>query len=264
MRYQAVDAALGIAGIVAEALFLALLTRKRVYRLLPIFYCYLLWALLSDCGMILLHHRFPSHYLQIYIGEMSIDSAMQYLILVELLWSVLRPFRESLPRGTVVGISILIVALGAAAWPFSNVQAFAGYPAAWHVLSRLEQTISILRIVFFLALAGCSNFLQIGWRDRELQVATGLGFFSLISMSGSVLHAHQALDAHYHIVDQVVGASYLCSLVYWVIAFAHAEAPRREFTPQMRTFLTTIAKTASVQRAQIAEAAASQARGPIH
>ena len=45
-------------------------------------------------------------------------------------------------------------------------------------MSQLQHTVSILRILFFLVLAGGSQLLSIGWRDRELQVATGLGFYS--------------------------------------------------------------------------------------
>jgi hypothetical protein len=256
-----VDTALEIAGMVAEALFLAVLTRKHTYRLLPIFYAYLLWGLASDCAMLYLIHLHAHHYVQIYIAELSLDSAVQYAVLVELLWSVLRPFRDSLPRGTVLGISILVVALGAAAWPFTNLQTFAAYPFEWHVMARLQQTIAILRIVFFLVLAGSSNFLRIGWRDRELQVVTGLGFYSLVSLTASVLHTHQALGPLYHLVDELMAGSYFCSLIYWTACFAQQEAPRREFTPEMRSFLSNLAGTAAMQRAHIAEVNASDARG---
>jgi hypothetical protein len=256
-----VDTALELVGIVAEVVFLVLLTRKHVYRRLPVFYVYLWWGLLGDVVMLYLRHHYPHHYLQIYIGEMSLDSALQYGVLVELLWSVLKPFGDALPRGTVLGISILVIALGGAAWPFSNLQTFAAFPFWWHILARLQQSISILRILFFLVLAGSSNFLRIGWRDRELQVVTGLGFYSLVGLTASVLHSHQTLGGHYHLIDLMTASSYLVSLVYWIVSFAQQEAPRREFTPEMQSFLSAVAGNAAMQRAQMAEINASRLRG---
>jgi hypothetical protein len=43
-------------------------------------------------------------------------------------------------------------------------------------------------------------------------------------------------------------ASYICSLLYWVFSFAQKEAERREFTPQMRSFLLAAAGAARTTR----------------
>lgn len=119
----------------------------------------------------------------------------------------------------------------------------------------------MLRIAFFLALAATSQVLAIDWRDRELQVATGLGFYSLLCLSGSVLHAHQIVPRHYyHAVDQVVSMSYLLSLIYWVRCYCRADAPRRQFTPQMEKFIVTLAGEAHAQRVRLADSRGHQAR----
>ena len=67
-----------------------------------------------------------------------------------------------------------------------------------------------MRILFFLAIAGCSQLLSIGWRDRELQIATGLGFFSIVSLTVAMLHTSQAPEfaAQYHHLEQLLSASY--------------------------------------------------------
>ncbi len=110
----ALDAALEIAGITLEIVLLALLSHRRVYRLLPFFYSYIGWCVVSDCVMVFLQYRYASHYLQIFIVQVGLDSALQYCLMVELAWSVLRPIRVSLPRGAVAGISLLLIAVGAA------------------------------------------------------------------------------------------------------------------------------------------------------
>ena len=97
-----------------------------------------------------------------------------------------------------------------------------------------------MRITAFLALAGLSQLLSIGWRNRELQVATGLGFFSMISLAVSLIHSHQKVGAYYEQFDRLVVASYVCSLAYWIVSFAAKEEERQEFTPQMQSFLLTV------------------------
>jgi hypothetical protein len=245
------DTALEIVGIVFETAFLWLLLHRRAWRSLPVFCLYLVWGLAGDLGTLFLRFHFPAHFLEIYIGELALDSAFQYAVLVELTWSVLRPHRAVLPRGTVAGIAVLFLALGGAAWPFSDSPSFAHYPSAWHLLAHLQQDIAVVRVVFFLALAGCCQLLMLGWRDRELQVATGLGFYSLLSLAGSVMHTHHALKPLYHAVDQTVAASYAASLLYWIFSYAQAEVPRREFTPQMQGLVVALAGAARAQNSRL-------------
>jgi len=215
---------------------------------MPFFFSYIWFGVANDLAMSLIQRSYPSHFFQAFIIQTCIDSALQYGILVELTWCVLRPVRSSLPRGTVVAISLFVLALGAAAWWLGDGQTFRGFPPRWHFLACLQQSTAILRIVFFLTLAAGSQFLALGWRDRELQVATGLGSFSIVSLAASLIHSHQKLSMQYHWVDVVVSASYVGALVYWMVSFARAEAPRREFTPQMRSVLTAVASAARAAR----------------
>jgi hypothetical protein len=226
-----------IAGIAAEILFLALLTRKGFFRLMPFFYGYVCFGICNDLAMFLIQHRYPSQFLRAYVVQFCIDSALQYGVLVELAWCVLRPARATLPRGALAGLSVLILGAGAVCWPFCG----RNLPAPWHFLTSVQEATSILRIVFFLALVAGSHLLALGWRDRELQVATGLGGYSLMSFAAIVVHSHQKTGLSYHWVDIIVALSYVASLVYWIVSFVQAEAPRREFTPQMRGVLMAVA-----------------------
>jgi hypothetical protein len=97
-------------------------------------------------------------------------------------------------------------------------------------------------------LAASSQLLSIGWRDRELQVATGLGIFSFASVSVDVWRQHIELGHKYNVLNQIVVASYVVSLLYWGFSFAQQEAARREFTPQMQNFLLAVAGNARSAR----------------
>jgi hypothetical protein len=242
------DTTLWLAGVCAEVAVVALLAYRRAWRTLPVFCLYSAWSLLDDGGNFLVSRFFVSSYATTYFVGAVIDSALQFGVLVELSWSVLRPIRASLPRRTLWFVGVLILIAGAAIWPFAGIHGLAQYGTVWRTLVHLQQTTSVLRILFFVALAGCSQLLSIGWRDRELQVATGLGFYSLVSLAMAVLQSHQGMGQQYRYPNQIGIASYIISLLYWVYAFSTQEAKRREFTPQMQHLLLAVAGTARATR----------------
>lgn len=215
---------------------------------MPFFYGYMCFGIANDLAMLLIQHRYASHFLQAFVIQMCIDSAMQYGVLVELAWCVLRPARATLPRGTVVGLSLLILAAGAICWPFCGR---ANLSPTFHFITSVQESTSILRILFCLVLVTGSHLLALGWRDRELQVATGLGCYSVVSFAAMLVHSHQKVGMSYHWVDVIVALSYISSLVYWVVSFVQAEAPRREFTPQMRGVLMAMAAVTRTRGAQL-------------
>lgn len=236
------------AGMVAEAAVVGLLIYRRLWRTLPFFFIYNVWIILGTAAGYAVMCLHPDAYLNTYLAEIPVDSALVFCVLVELSWSIFRPFRASLPRHTVWGLGILIAVAAVAIWPFSDSSAFAGYPLQWHLLVRLQQTVSILRVFYFLLLAASSQFLSIGWRDRELQVASGLGFYSLVGLTTAVLQSHVAAGDLYRRLDQVLVASFVCSSLYWVVCFAQKEAERREFSPQMQSMLLAVAGAARSTR----------------
>src|SRR3984957_16113962 len=263
MSVMSLDNTLWLAYILTEVAVVSLLIYRRVWRLLPLFCVYCVWDVLSNtegfASAHLFHNGF-SNYLITYLIQTAIDSVLQFCVLVELAWSVLRPVRGSLPRYTLPAIGLLIFLIGVLIWPFAGLTGISQYPANVQLVVHLQQTGSILRILLFLAMAGCSQLLSIGWRDRELQVATGLGVYSMISITVSVLHTRPALYPQYQLMEQIVAASYVCSLLYWVFCFAQQEAERREFTPQMQSFLLAVAGTARSTRMSMMDSVAPKDR----
>ncbi len=249
-----------IAGSVGEAVVIALLLYRRFWRTFPIFLIYSSWSILGSIAAYVILYRFSSSYVTGYIVEKIVDSALMFGVLVELGWSVLRPLRASLPRYTLLVIAGLILALGAAIWFIAGVPAAAHVSREVGVLGHLQQTFSILSVLVFLVLAGGSQLLSIGWRDRELQIATGLGFYSLVSLVVAVLQAHQTTWSQYTNWNEFVVASSLCSLLYWVVSFARKEAERRPFTPQMQSFLLAVAGTARTTRVALEDSSPPKQR----
>ena len=73
-------------------------------------------------------------------------------------------------------------------------------------------------------------------------------------------HPRASVGQQYRYLNQLVVASYVCSLLYWVFAFATKEAERREFTPQMQGFLLAVAGTARTTRIALADSADAKSR----
>ncbi|HEV2485893.1 MAG TPA: hypothetical protein VGT08_10200 [Terracidiphilus sp.] len=246
-----------VCGMTAEVALILLLIRRRVFRALPAFFLYLCWSLFSDALLYYVRVRYPAAtFFRIYLIQLIVDSAMIFALLVEVAWSVLRPIRSSLPKNSWIGIAVLVALGGLILWPIAGLVAPDRLSAAGMNLFRLQQTPAILRAVFFLALAGFSQLLSIGWRDRELQIASGLGFYSIVSLAVTILHTHQMSGTlPYRWLDEAAMVSYLGTLSYWVYSFATQPAERREFTPQMQSMLLAVAGTARTTRVALKDSA---------
>jgi hypothetical protein len=256
------DTILWLIGLSAEIAVVVLCVRGRLYRITPVFCSYLAWSLLVDVLFFFLNRYFSQNYFRIYVTEMVLDSIYQFAVLVELGWAVLRPIRSSLPPYSIGILTLLFGIAGGVIWPVAAHMVPAGNLTNSGILYvHAQETISVLRVVIFMALAGFSQLLSIGWRNRELQIATGLGFYSMCSLAISVIHTHQSVTGRpYRIVDQIGVVSYLCSLAYWIFSFSQQEQERQEFTPQMRTFLLAVTGAARGTRMALADSAIGGSR----
>lgn len=258
---MSLDNTLWLGYMLAEAVVVALLFHRRVTRLLPLFFVYCIWDVCSNVFAFVIHTYYPSAYTtQNYLVMTAIDAVFQFTVLVELTLSVLRPIRASLPRYIPFAITAILLLAAAAIWPFSSLSGLAQYDLPQRLLGQLQQTLSILRIIFFLVLAGCSQWLSMGLRDRELQVATGLGFYSVVSLFIAMLATHQSTASQFYHLNRIEIAGFLCALFYWVYAFAQKEAERREFTPQMENLLLAVAGAARANRAALHDTSVTGSR----
>jgi hypothetical protein len=240
-------------GAAAEAVLILLVLRLRLFRSFPAFLIWVCWSLVNDIYFFVATAQKIPPSLGKYELETIVDTILMFAVLVELAWNVLRPIRSSLPKASWLVIVGLILAAGTLVWFVAGLTVPEYLHPEGKVFFRLVQTGAILRVVVFLALAGFSQLLSIGWRNRELQIATGFGFYSIVSLAVTVMHIHLSSSyGQYHLLDEAVAVSYLVALCYWDFAFATREAERREFTPQMQSFLLAAAGTARAGRIGIA------------
>lgn len=249
-----------IAGMVMEAITIIVVASRQGFRRFPVFTLYLVWSLIIDAGGYYLSvHNFDL-YGRLYPYELAVDSLFQFGVLFELSRSVLRPVRSYLPKWFPILLGLVILAVCAAIWPLARATGVQNLSGESHLLLHLQQSFSILRILFFLLLAGCSQLLSLDWRDRELQVATGLGIYSMVSVAVSILHARPDLRSSYDLMYEFEAGSFICALLYWSVSFVQREAERREFTPQMQSLVLAMAGTARSTRVALTESRDSEKR----
>jgi hypothetical protein len=248
-------------GTAAEAVLILLLLKARLFRTFPAFLLWVCWSFVNDTYFFVITYQKSQPSFHMYETGVLVDSILMFVVLVELAWSVLRPIRSSLPKYSWLAIVGLILIAGTGVWFIAGLSVPGYLTQEGKVFFRLQQTGAILRVVVFLAMAGFSQLLSIGWRNRELQIATGFGFYSIISLAVTILHTHQQTSSpQYHWLDEAAGVSYLFALSYWVFAFATQEAERREFTPQMQSFLLAAAGSARSARIGIASSSSVNSR----
>ena len=259
------DFALWYGNLAIVAALLGLLCYRRAWRAFPAFFLYSLWSLAGDAGLLILDRSsFRSWYMSAYLVDLIASSALEFCVLVELAWSIFRPYRPVLPRATPFALAGFILLVGVAIWPFTGISGLFQTPVTYHILVRMQQVSSVERVLFFLVLAACCQILSIGWRDREIQISTGLGFYSLVSLGVEIVQSHVAFGNLYVHLNRIVVSSYACSLVYWVFCFSRKEPARRPFTPQMQTFLLNLSSSARSARLALYSSGQSQPkiRGP--
>lgn len=255
------DSALTGCGAAAEAVLILLLVRLRLFRTFPAFLIYVCWSFVNDIYFLAINYQNFQPTLRVWDISIALDSVLMFAVLVELAWSVLRPIRSSLPRYSWLAIAAIILVAGTLTWFIAGMSIPEYLTAEGKAFFRLQQTGAILRVVVFLAMAGFSQLLSIGWRNRELQIATGFGFYSIVSLGVTVLHTHLAKShSLYHLLDESASVSYFFALSYWVFAFATREAERREFTPQMQHFLLAAAGSARSARIDMANSSSVNSR----
>lgn len=255
------DTILWLSAGLTQAGVVGLLFFRRFWRNFPVFVSYSVWTLASSIGVYAISHNLTSSsYLTAYLAEIIIDSILLFSVLVELAWSLLRPIRASLSRSVLVAIAVLILVIGGAIWPFTIIPGTGGLSREMVALLHLQQTVSILQIVVFLAFVASTQLLSIGWRDRELQIATGLGFSSLVEVTVAALQQQAAFRLELNLLNRVVVGAYICSLLYWAFSFAQQEEKRREFTPQMQSMLMAVAGAARATRIGLADSSSRTER----
>ncbi|MGC2501646.1 MAG: hypothetical protein WA400_05950 [Silvibacterium sp.] len=259
MDVSSLDNIFWVAGVVGHVLLLAILFRRRLYRMFPVFSIFVLWAVISDPLLYLVlsagHGGFNHYYFQTYYAFSILEYLLELGVLLEIAANVIRPAKQSFQRGVLYFFlgAILVIGLGSF---FFAARANAVTLTDHRTFIVIDTGFAILRLVIFLLIAGFSQVLGLNWKNHVLQLATGLAFYSLVMLVGelaqSQLRAGPIYTAQYSYWSKIQVIGYLCTLYFWCYAFAKKEAPRKEFSPQMTKILVSLSGSTKRQGSVLA------------
>jgi hypothetical protein len=245
MGLRAVFATFAGLGLIAEICLFIVLVARRQYKTFPVFTVYVAFSLLSDLGVGALIVLYPLHVARsLAFGLLPLQYLLELGILFEIAWNVLRPVHASLPHGSVRGFvtAVALALLGGVllAWHFDNTG-----NRIQDVKVPLDLTVGLLRMLIFVATVAFAQLLGIGWKNKVLQLATALSFYSAVSLIVSLVERYSGRTQE---LDGLVTVVSVLEFAFLVWVFTTKEVRRREFSPQMEQFLVTLAGRAKLAR----------------
>jgi hypothetical protein len=206
---------LGLSGL--EALLIAVLVWKRVYRSLPFFFCWILYSLLSTAAMSLALGSSRDEYIRYVVAQLALDAAIQFAVVIESFDDALRFNRSTPPSGSMAVVSVSLTSM--VLWALVHGSA-PQYTTVWELIYlNLRQVLSVLWVAVFLTLASMSRLKRLRWPERELRIVSGMGFVALVSFAVMILHTHRIALPFWHRLDQAMVASYFGVMAYWLLIF---------------------------------------------
>ena len=198
-------------------------------------------------------HLTETQYYHAYVIDFSISSILQFALLIELLWVSLKPLKNSMPRFSGLILALMLLLACAILWPIVGASIPPRLDTFSNIYFHILKITATLRICIFLVIAGFSRLLAIGWKNRELQIATGLGFYSLVFMVVTLLHTYGPIDSKYHLYDQLTVISFILVLFYWLLSFLKDEPERKINAPQMDKTLLLLGGAVKSYRVAVTE-----------
>lgn len=249
MSLQALYAGLGFFGLVAEIGLFAILLIRRQYKVYPVFFTYIAFNLLSDVGLSVLVAAYPPHVGRLVgLALLPLQYLLELGVLFEIAWNVLRPVQASLPKATIrVFITLMVIALLGGILLAGRVHDTGN--KVTDLKATLNLTIGLLRMLIFAATAAFAQLLGIGWKNKVLQLATALSFYSAADLIVSLAERHAGAP---DTLEPFRALAYLLEIGFLVWAFTTKDVVRREFSPQMQQFLVTLAGRAKDARTALA------------
>jgi hypothetical protein len=214
---------LAIFATTAEVLLLGMLLSRGGARQVPAFVGYVYWLILSDIAMYVALGL--NVYDSVFPVEVWCDGMVLFVVLFELARSVLRPLPKVASRSLLLLLVGIVVGMAPVFWRISDSWSQDGWSEAWHSIMRMQMTLSLLRILFLVLLGGLiqllvNHFARVGWGERELQIASGVGIYALASLAATLLQTHHWSAAVTVGIQEGVSSTFLVVLIYWIVAFS--------------------------------------------
>ena len=251
MHLKTLDLFFWAAGLLGHLILLVVLYLRGNAKTFPVF-TGLIASRIAQTVALYAVYRFGTHadYFYVYLTFAFFEVVLQLGVLYEIASIVFRPLGAWAPD---VRRKLCLLVVGS--FSIASVLAWLASPPT----ERFGQTIfvkgnlfaAVLLSAVFVVVTSVSTRVGLAWRSHVLQLAQGLGIYSIATFIVEAADAYFGLptraDGHrvYHFVQHCRIAIYLCCLGYWIVSLYRKEVPRHSITPEMRNRLFDLRNAAA-------------------
>lgn len=158
---------------------LVLLVRRRIYRTLPYFFAYAVFAVSADLARFAVRNHPRPYFAAYWITEAGYD-LLGILVMSEIWHAVLRRFsRNSLPRFIFLLVLVMAIALSILR-PHSDASRLGGRLMLFIAIG--ETAVRFVQVLVFAGLVSSVALLGLRWRQYSFGIATGFGVYSTVAL----------------------------------------------------------------------------------
>jgi hypothetical protein len=217
-----------------QAILVAIMFRRKLHRVFPVFFAYLVAEIAFFIVVFPLQGGSYSLFFYTYWATTGIAVLLGFKVIHEIFLDVFRPYHTLRDLGTVLfkwaGLVMLMVAGVVAASSGSGDQE----PLQAGILT-LQRSVRVVQVGLVLFLLVFSRYLGISWKQKSFGIALGLGAYAGVELMLVALNA--TFDsAHYEFAVAVVNmAAYNIAILTWI---AYALAPNDARQPALNAVQT--------------------------
>jgi hypothetical protein len=215
-----------ITGIVLQASLAALLVRRKVQSLFPMFLAYVLFTLAASIAKLCVYSDYRTYYF-VYWGTEAIAVLLATFALLEVFRWIFALFWLSWwYRGFLYGSIIFMLGLAIA-------NAVLNPPAYMHRIGALIFSsgivVNFMQLTIFMVFWLLSRHLRVGFRRYAFGIMLGFGIASFGTLSARLLRS--VFGTKFAIVSAYIPpVAYIFALVFWLHVFWREEPPESEWS----------------------------------
>ncbi|MGA3131699.1 MAG: hypothetical protein ABSD59_12910 [Terracidiphilus sp.] len=213
------EIALSVASLTLASALVAVMAYGRVFRSSPLFFAYVCFDLGAGAAALAIYHYsgLSIWYWLSFLFQTGGDFLLCLCVLTELGKNLLRSNKMSRPH---FNLAVLL---------FAGAAVLIGVLARWTIAPGRSPLANIcfvgmradneLQFAAFLALAGWSSLRKLRWPERELRIATGLGFLAFVWFIIALLQFQWNNGPVYFWLYRAGQAAGMIILAYWLHYF---------------------------------------------
>jgi hypothetical protein len=225
-----IDSALWIAHPVLQLAVAAVLFWRKLHRMFPVFFAYLVSQVLIFSFLFPVHlwGTYPQYFYSFWILDV-VSLALGFKVIHEVFLDVFRPYHTLKDLGSVLFkwaalVMLLVAGVVTAASPASDQGALVQAVATVQRCVRVTQCGLILFLLVF------SSYLGVSWRQHSFGVALGFGSFAFVELATVALNASGKVTPVG--VNLTNAVAYNCAILIW-LAYALLKSPSRDVSAKL-------------------------------